>query len=197
MMTPSVQKTPGQVIAALIFISLGVLLWLGTDLLWPMFILVPGLILMGIAYSGGKCAAPFAIPGMLVLGSGALLFFQNLFDYWNSWSYAWTLYGVFLGMGLVIMGQRTESDGLQQIGRAFIKVSLILFAGFAVLMELVIGVGGGRGLGPVLLIGLGLFLLLRHTGGPAKPKRKNGKRKRPEDALFTGPIVYGSRRDNT
>jgi hypothetical protein len=196
-MTQSVQKTSGQVIAALIFISLGVLLWLGTNLLWPMFILVPGMILMGIAYSGGKCTAPFAIPGMLTLGTGALLFFQNVFGYWESWSYAWTLYGVFLGMGLIIMGQQAESDGLQEIGRGFIKVSLILFAGFAFLMELVIGVGGGRGLLPVLLIGLGLYLLLRNTGSPAKPKRKSVKRKHPEDVLFTGPIVYGSRRDNS
>jgi hypothetical protein len=197
-MTHTTQKNPGHVIAALILIGLGVLFWLDISLLWPLFVLVPGVMLMAITYAGGRATAPFAIPGMLALGIGGLLLFQNVFDYWQSWSYAWTLFGAFLGMGLIIMGQQVESDDLQRVGRGFVKFSLILFAGFAVLMEVVIGVSGS-GLGPLLLIGAGLYLLMRNTvcGTPPRtPKRKpkaKRKLKRQDDVLFTGPVVYGSR----
>jgi hypothetical protein len=64
-------------------------------------------------------------------------------------------------------------------------------------MEIVIGVGGG-GIGmtgvAVLLILVGIILFLRNMVGVcALPGRSKGKRKRLEEPLFTGPIVYGSR----
>ncbi len=194
-----------RVFLAVILIGLGVMSLMGIGLLWPLFILVPGLVMLSLAFRGGRTgAAGMSIPGMIVTGTGALLFIQNLTGYWESWAYVWTLYGVFLGMGLMLMGQRLEDSSLHQIGRHFVNFSLIAFAGFAFLFEIVIGIGGHGPLNALVLIALGLFLLTRGAacgrmqaliGQVAdlngKPKRKV-KPKR-DDKLFTGPIVYGTR----
>jgi hypothetical protein len=193
----------GRVIAALFLIGLGVMSLMGVGLLWPMFILVPGLLMLAGAFGGGRAgAAALAIPGMITTGTGALLFVQNVTGYWASWSYVWTLYGVFLGMGFMLMGQQFEDDSLHRVGRGFVNVSLVLFAVFAFFFEIVIGVSGRGPLNALILIGLGLFLMTRgglgqwiratlDQGSDGKPKRKV-KTKRDEDQLFTGPIVVGT-----
>jgi hypothetical protein len=179
---------------------------MGVGLLWPMFILVPGLIMLAVALTGGKGgAAAMSIPGMIVTGTGALMFVQNLTGYWESWAYAWTLYGAFLGMGFMLMGQRLGDDSLHHIGHNFVNVSLMAFAGFAFFFEIIIGISGHGPLNALILIGVGLFLLTRDPvcqrlqyliGEIAEPDAK-GKRKakpkRDSDKLFTGPIVYGTR----
>jgi hypothetical protein len=192
----------GRVIAALILISLGVMSLMGTGLLWPLFILVPGLLMLAGAFGGRAGAAALAIPGMITTGTGALLFVQNLTGYWNSWAYAWTLYGAFLGMGFMLMGQQFGDDSLHRVGRGFVNVSLIMFAVFAFFFEIVIGISGRGSLNALVLIGLGLFLMTRgglgervmaalDQGSVSKPKRKV-KTKHGEDKLFTGPIVVGT-----
>jgi len=193
-----------RVALALVLIAVGVMAFMGAGLLWPMFILVPGLILLGIALGGGRAgAAAMSIPAMIVTGTGALLFIQNVTGYWESWAYAWTLYGVFLGMGFMLMGQRLDDSSLHKVGRGFVQASLMAFAAFAFFFEIIIGISGGPGpIGALLLIGLGLLLLTRDkeghcflsalAPGAEKTKVKN-KAKRQEDKLFTGPIVYGSR----
>jgi hypothetical protein len=174
-------------------IVLGAMLLLGMGFLWPMFILVPGLVILGAAYSGRKPLAPLAIPGMLVTGTGALLFMQNLTGYWESWSYAWTLYIVFLGMGLALMGRWMDVDNLASIGRHFMNAGLILFAVFAFLMEVIFNVSGGPGMQgwAILFIAIGGFMLWRNSQKKSGFRISNSKRKNHE-ALFTGPIVYGS-----
>jgi hypothetical protein len=193
----------GRVIVAVMLIGLGVLSLMGIGLLWPLFILVPGLLMLAGAFGGGRTgAAALAIPGMIVTGTGALLFAQNLTGYWESWSYAWTLYGAFLGMGFMLMGQKFEDDSLHRVGRGFVNVSLVMFTVFAFFFEIVIGISGRGPLNALILIGLGLFLMTRGSlsqriaaaldrGDAGKPKRKV-KTKRDDDRLFTGPIVYGT-----
>jgi hypothetical protein len=193
----------GRVIAALLLIGLGVMSLMGVGLLWPLFILVPGLLMLAGAFGGGRTgAAALAIPGMIITGTGALLFTQNLTGYWESWSYAWTLYGVFLGMGFMLMGQQFDDDSLHRVGRGFVNVSLVMFGIFAFFFEIVIGVSGRGPLNALILIGLGLFLMTRgglgrwiraalDQGSDDKPKRKV-KTKHGEDKLFTGPIVVGT-----
>jgi hypothetical protein len=180
---------------ALGLIGLGVMALMGIGLLWPMFILLPGLVMLGAALYSGKAAAGLAIPGMIVTGTGGLLFIQNLTGYWESWSYAWTLYGVFLGMGFVIMARLMEQPALERVGRGFIWAGVVSFGVFAFLMMAIFDVGGGPGSGlwAAMLIGAGLFILVLNIAGRRgeldKPKRKSKR----EDRLFTGPVVYGSR----
>src|SRR5882757_2345675 len=76
---------------------------------WPFFIIIPGVLVLFAALTGGKQLSGLAIPGMVVTGTGLILFFQSTFHYYESWSYAWALYPGFVGAGLLFMGlQRGE-----------------------------------------------------------------------------------------
>lgn len=125
-----------RTLGAFALIGLGVLLLLGLDKLWPLFILLPGLGLMALAYSDNKSLAPMAVPGMLISGTGGLLLFQAVTGYWESWAFAWTLYGVFFGLGLMIMGERMEICDLRVIGRWMAIVSAVAFAGLGTMFML-------------------------------------------------------------
>jgi len=185
---------------ALMLLSVFVLIGLGTW--WPLIIAVPGLFLLLLAqYGGATGAVLFAIPGMMVSGTGALLAAMAVTGYWHAWAYAWTLYGAFLGLAFRLMGRQLANASLDRSGRGLIQASLMGFVAFGLFFELVIGIGwGGTGAGPLVLIALGFVLLLRHGAGRRqvagpddgyrKPKRKA---KRGEEALFTGPVVYGTR----
>jgi hypothetical protein len=195
-------QNPGRGFIAMALIAIGLMSLMGINLMWPMFILVPGLIMLGIALFGGSVgAATFAIPGALTAGTGAILFIQNLTNYWESWAYAWTLYPAFLGLGFMVMAQQFADSSLERVGRWFVRGSMIGFVGFALFFEIVIGISGGLSApGALLLIGVGLFLMLRGESlGIAGSQLSSGghkakvKPKRRDDVLFTGPIVYGTR----
>ncbi len=191
----------GYITLAAILITLGVFGFMGMNMLWPVvFILLPGLVLLWLALAGGAVAAViFAVPGMLIAGTGALMFLQNLTGYWESWAYAWTLYGPFLGLAFALMGRRIGEPALVAVGRWFVYAGVVAFAVFGVFFELLAFRSSGALL-PMLLIAVGLYLLVQNTASGCllaqsedlraveKPKRK---RKR-EDRLFTGPVVYGS-----
>lgn len=181
-------------------IAVGLMFWLDIGALWPVFILLPGLIFLGAAIRGGRATAGLAIPGSIISGTAMLLFIQNVTGYWQSWAYAWTLYGVFLGFGFVTMANVLDDDKLASVGRSFMLFGLMAFAGFGFFFEAIIGLGGGivAGWWAWLLIGAGIVILVRSflgdcglpflcPGGKRKRKSKNG------EALFTGPVVYGSR----
>ncbi|MBN1202084.1 MAG: hypothetical protein JXJ20_09535 [Anaerolineae bacterium] len=191
------QNNTPRVLVAIGLIGLGILFMLGIDALWPMFIIVPGLLLLALTMIRGPVGAAFAIPGMLITGTGVLLFIQNLTHYWESWSYAWTLYGVFLGLGFIVMGRLIDDDGLQAVGRAFILAGMVSFVCFAFLMELVFDVGGGLGKiwWSLLLIGVGIFLIIKNMVRAPERRLAKSRRKLKQDApIFTGPVVYGSRK---
>ncbi len=186
----------------LILLALGALLFLGSGVWWTLFILVPGLLLLLPAWYGGAVgAAIFAIPGMLVLGTGALLAVMGFTGLWHSWAYAWTLYGAFLGLAFMLMGLRLPDPSLYAVGGWFVRISLIACALLAFFFEVVLGIGGlSVPGGPLLLLILGLALLLYGRAGRAlfePPAAWTGvekaRRKRDDDVPFRGPIVYGTR----
>ncbi len=161
----ALRTLPGARLSGIGLIALGVMLWSGISVFWPMFILVPGMAFLAGGFAK-KATAGLLIPGMLISGLGALLLISNITGYWESWSYTWTLFFVFLGMGLGLMGRMTEDENLQGVGRGFMIAGVSAFAVFAFLMEAVFNVGGGMGpLGwSLLLIAAGAFILLRNTG---------------------------------
>lgn len=197
-MTAQHSHDTGRLLIGIGLLTLGLMTVMGLNLLWPvLFILLPGLVMLWIAVAGGKIGAvAMSIPAMIVTGTGALMFVQNLTGYWDSWAYAWTLYGAFLGFAFALMGRRLEEDTLVAVGRWFVYASLAAFAAFGMFFELLLFNGTGP-LGPVLLMAAGLYLLTRSerftaaVDGSHNSKRKV-KGKRGEDRLFTGPIVYGS-----
>jgi len=195
-MDSKLNQSSMRIILAVVLIAVGVMSLLGANLLWPFFIIVPGIILLGMATMGRSAAAVFSIPGMMIAGTGLLLFVQNLTDYWASWSYAWTLYGVFLGLGFMLMARMIDAPSLGDVGRGFVRFSMIAFLGFSFLMEIVFNVGGGPGLWHIALLAIGAYLLwevFSGSDGFLLPKKKNDFKLKRGEKLFTGPIVYGSR----
>ncbi|MBZ0298878.1 MAG: hypothetical protein K8J31_04010, partial [Anaerolineae bacterium] len=112
----------------------------------------------------------------------AILFYQNITGHWASWAYVWALYPVLLGLALVFIGRRTGSESTEHTGDGFVKWGLFGFVGLWALFELFIF--GGQNwlistLMPLVLIGAGVFLLMR---GRSRDKTKvvysgNGHRK--------------------
>jgi hypothetical protein len=134
---------------------------------WPLFILLPGLALLGGFAVGGRGAAGLAIPGCVVTMVGLLLAIQNTFDIWQTWAYAWGLIVAAVGLGLRLMGERLGQPRPVVVGTYLLEGGVFAFVVFAVFFELILGlssVGAGalRGtFGPALLILAGLYLLLR------------------------------------
>jgi hypothetical protein len=134
-------------------------------LLWPLFIVAFGAIFLYFAYTGDKNTAGLAVPGAVITGTGAILFYQNMTGHWSSWAYAWVLYPAFVGMALVFIGRRTGSESTERTGDNLVKWGLIAFAGMWALFEILI-FGGNNWLVsillPVVLIGAGVYLLIQN-----------------------------------
>ncbi len=188
----------GRVLGAIILIGLGVLFLVGQFVsldwlwnLWPLFVLVPGLIFLYFAVAGKPEAASLAIPGAIISGTGRILLFQSITDRWESWAYIWALYPVFLGLGLMYMGRRTNSQGTYNSGQGLVQWGLVAFLVLGAFFEIFIfgGFGAGRFILPLALIGIGLWWLFRprRVSRLADPGRDNGKPKRvDDDPFFTG-----------
>lgn len=144
-------------------------------LTWPFYVIAPGLLMLWLAFSNGRSEVGLAIPGALVAGTGAILFVLNLTNHWEAWAYMWALYPVFIGTAIMYAGKRQTNPDMERGGRYAARTGLWLLGGFAVFFELLIFGGGFQILGsiplPLLLIGGGLFLLLRRDQRKPKSKR--------------------------
>jgi hypothetical protein len=193
MMAQSQRNTFG----AVLLIGLGLLfligqifninLWQMLGFTWPVFVLIPGVIFLALAFTGNKKMAAFAFPGTIITGTGAILWYQNLTDNWQSWAYAWTLYPGFVGLAMMFVGLRNADKKSYGIGRAMVNYSLIAFLAGAAFFEAFIFHANSALTGlllPLALIAGGGYLLVTgRTGLPQKRKfdgvsfsspRKNG-----------------------
>lgn len=184
----STNNSAGNTIVAIGLIGLGALFMASMILgfsfwnfVWPFFIIVPGLPFVYFAYSGGRDLSWLAIPGHLITGTGVILLYQSSTNHWESWAYAWALYGVFLGTALSYAGQRNNEKDVVEVGKWFTWIGLFLFIGFGVFFELLIFGGWMRRLMlAAILIGVGIWLLARDNefkidlelGSTSKPKNK-------------------------
>lgn len=151
-------------------VVLGALLLLGRWIdvgafAWPLFIIGPGLLMLAFAFLGNRDAAGLAVPGSIVTTVGLILFVQNATDTFESWSYAWALVLAAVGVGTFLKGAIEEGADEQKSGLQLVALGLTLFAGFGVFFEFFIFTDGssgwlGRLLMPLVLIGIGAYLLL-------------------------------------
>lgn len=200
------QPQNGRNVGAILLIAIGVLffatqvlgvnIWSMFGLSWPLFIFLPGLVFLALAFLGDKKAAGFVVPGAIITGTGAILAVQNATGRWESWAYVWTLYPVFLGFALMFLGRRTDSQKTEQTGRGFVTWGTVGFLIGFTFFELLI-FGGMAGLGnlllPLILIGVGVLML---TGGRL-PLSNGDKSKRKNDApVYSGPRVINGSRSN-
>lgn len=166
-------------IAGIVLVVVGLLFLLGRgfgavdfgQIAWPFFVLIPGLLLLGSAFLGARRNAPMAVPGSILTTIGLILLVMNITGYWQAWAYAWALVSVGVGVGNLIYGALSENPAREQDGMRTIYVGLVMFAVFGVFFEFLIwgGLGGSlRWLLPLLLIGGGVFLLLRKDQPPRR-----------------------------
>lgn len=139
------------------------------EAIWPFFVIGPGVSLFLVALTlNDETGRGFAMVGSLVTMVGLVLLFQNLTEQWASWSYAWALVApTSVGLGQWLYGSLKNQRQLVESGRHMTRIGLTIFLVGAIFFELIIGVSGfglGRSLWPILLIGFGLFLLLRNLG---------------------------------
>ena len=133
-------------------------------LFWPFYIIVPGVVLFAMSLvvrRDGEGLAGFA---SIVTMVGLVLLYQNTTDHWESWAYAWALIApTSIGLGQILYGTlKGERDTIKN-GLDVAKVGGIMFLVGAAFFELVIGISGfglGRLGWPLMLIGLGLFVLV-------------------------------------
>jgi hypothetical protein len=164
------KRHQGRTIVGAFFIGLGAIFLLGSlvpNLVcssWTLFIIVPGLLMFILAISGNRDAAGLVVPASLVTGTGLILFYQSTTGRWDTWAYAWTLYPVFLGIGLWLLGRLRQEYNTQKAGRGMIIAGTVAFVMFGACFEtLTLGRGGGLGrlFWPAILIGLGAWMLIR------------------------------------
>jgi hypothetical protein len=150
--------------------------------LWPFFIIVPGVLLFVFALTArGSAGEGLAIFGSVVTMTGTLLLYQNTFDHFQSWAYAWALVApTSVGLGQIIYGSMKDREQMVVNGRRLAAIGGVIFLVGVIFFELIIGISGfglGRlGLGSyawaILLIGLGVFLLLRTLWSGTPTERK-------------------------
>jgi len=157
----------------LIVLGILVLVGRGVDLgavAWPFFVILPGVVLLAIAFLGNREAAGLAVPGSIVTTIGLILFVQNLGGYFESWAYAWALITAGAGFGVFLHGALTHDEARERQGMRLVTLGLVLFAAFGAFFEFFVFDGWARGwigrwLLPLALILAGVLLLARRGAG--------------------------------
>jgi hypothetical protein len=140
---------------------------------WPLFVIVPGVLLMAASVTvGGREGSGLAVAGAITTVVGLVLAFQNATGLWATWAYAWALVGPgATGVGLIFYGVFKHQPDLVSAGLKSLGSGLALFAVFGLFFEGIIGLSGepfliGSDLLPIGLIGLGIILVgMNFVGG--------------------------------
>jgi hypothetical protein len=129
---------------------------------WPLFIIVPGLIQLVLAFTN-KDSAGLAIPGSIVTTVGLILFVQNITGNYQSWAYAWGLIVAAVGFGRFMRGVLTNNTGEKASGWRNLLLGLGFFVGFGAFFELFIFSESrlARYLVPVGLVLVGAYLVFQ------------------------------------
>ncbi len=128
----------------------------GPWLQWPlsMVLIGAGLVLLGLVTDDYD----LFVPACIVATIGAIFYWQEQAANYASWSFAWTLIIVAIGVGVTLKGVfKVERDTILS-GLNTVLVGAVFFAIFGTL------IGNLNLLGPywpLLLIGLGFILLLQ------------------------------------
>lgn len=159
---------------------------------WPFFILAGGALFFVLMFAGGRAMGAMAVPGSVIITLGLILFVQNLFNLWATWSYAWALIIAGAGVGLIIFGGWSELPDLRRAGRVVVAVGLGMFFIFGLFFELGASLLGVRSPGgifwPIALILVGLYVLF----GRAFFNRVTGPVGRSAVDFQSAPVAEGS-----
>lgn len=160
-------------LGGVLLIVLGILLLVGEfferfdfwGTFWPFILICIGLAFFAAMQAGGKSAASLAIPGSILACLGLMMFLQNLFDHWESWSYGWTVIIFSVGLGIYIKGAYAGQETSRRSGIRLMRLGGILFIIFGIFFESIFSFGNTtRYLFPIAMIVLGLYLLVTRSG---------------------------------
>lgn len=174
----------GTIVVGIVLILLGALFLIENALEidigrfgWPLFVIVPGVILLGAGLVAGPREGPgMAIGGGIITTVGLILAVQNVTGLWATWAYAWALVGPGgTGLGLLAYGLARSDRGHLTNGLRSFGLGIALFAAFGLFFEGIIGLSGEPFLAssdvlPIVLIGLGVVIVgasLRRGRRPA------------------------------
>lgn len=142
---------------------------------WPFFVMGFGALFFVGMFAGGKSVSGLAIPGTIIMMIGLMLFLQNLLNYWQSWSYGWTVIVFAVGLGIYFMGWYGENTDQRRSGVSVMKIGVILFLIFGGFFETIFNsFSFSKFIFPATLILLGLYLVAVRSGllrrGTEKPE---------------------------
>jgi hypothetical protein len=136
------------------------------NILWPGFVLAPGLLLLWPAHSStahrNHPLSFLAVPGAFIVMTSLLLFMMNLPDHFEAWAYSWTLAFAAAAAGLTYIDRFEPAHHIHEKAHKFIRRMSYLFIGFAVFFELVV-FGNLTPWLPIALIGYGLYMLVKNN----------------------------------
>ena len=140
---------------------------------WPLFIIVPGLVLLGASLLPARPhGIGFATAGAIVTTVGLILLYQWRTDHWESWAYAWALLPGAAGLAQVAYGLYAEQRAMVNRGLWMTGIAGALFVVGAWFFEgLFAGQPRPLGLdwGPIALIVLGAVVAARALFRQAEP----------------------------
>ena len=172
----SSHRNAGSLVAGSLLIIFGLLALLGKifqnfnfwNTFWPFFIIGFGLLFFVGMFAGGKSVSGLAIPGTIITTIGLMLFYQNITNHWESWSYGWTVILMAVGLGIFIMGVYGQSATQRAAGLRVLRLGVIMFIIFGAFFELIFTAGMPFGLRsiifPAALILLGVYLIMLRSG---------------------------------
>lgn len=137
---------------------------------WPFFVIIPGVILLFIAFTGRVGNGALAVPGAIVTVTGLILLVLNLTGRMEAWAYAWALVMAGAGTGVYLHGTISGSDSLKRTGRRGALLGILIFVLMGLVFELFIfGTLSAvlRWLIPVALLLAGGLLLYRGSQKPS------------------------------
>lgn len=135
--------------------------WMAQVADWPFWVIGPGLVFIFAGLISG--VTELMIPGSIISGIGLILYYQNATGDWQSWSYAWALIIVFVGIG-IFLANLFKGDlrtAIEEGGSTFMT-GAIMFLIFGSIFRAAFGQTPMLGdYWPVLLIVFGLWLLIK------------------------------------
>jgi cell wall-active antibiotic response 4TMS protein YvqF len=145
---------------------------------WPLFIIVPGLVLLAMSLAPARPAGiGFAIAGAVVTTVGSILLYQSRTGDWETWAYAWALIPLAAGGALLLYGLFAQSPSMVRSGSWMAGIGAVLFALGAWVFE---GIFGGsprpelNDWWPILIVAVGAVLVLRGILLAGRPRDAGG-----------------------
>ncbi|HET7182371.1 MAG TPA: hypothetical protein VFI15_09090 [Candidatus Limnocylindrales bacterium] len=103
---------------------------------WPYFVIVPGVILLGLSLVPQRPrGTALAVAGAVVTTVGGLLLYQSQSGHWESWAYAWALLPGAAGLALLGYGAYAGVAGMRSAGTWLAAIGALLFVAGAWFFE--------------------------------------------------------------